>query len=456
MRKIASTIANMQQSARFQQFKNRLKGFWHQSSAWILGPICVGLIAVGLACGSEWANNINQSLVRAFPLAPLVFMPAGFALLAYLGQRFVAGSQGSGIPQTIAAINTTNGDKTNHLLSIRIAIGKSLLMLGGLSIGASIGREGPTVQIGASIMNSFHGRWFLQGEKSRRNLILAGAAAGIAAAFNAPLAGIMFAIEELNKKYTLSGNSKTLATVILSGFISLVLLGNYTYFGSTDVSLDWRTSAGAIILCSVIGGIAGGIFSRLMIATAFHMPKPVEAFIQKRGLWFAAGCGLILAIIGLATDGAIFGAGYHPTRMTLESTNALPWYFGIAKFTATLVSSASGIAGGIFAPSLAVGAGIGDNLSTLLPNLAPHSAVVLLMMAAYLSAVTRDPMTSFIIMMEMTGSHQMLLPLMTVSVAASTMSKFISPAPLYQKMSEKFMGLTEPTPTTPVRLTNAR
>ena len=200
MRKIASTIANMQQSARFQQFKNRLKGFWHQSSAWILGPICVGLIAVGLACGSEWANNINQSLVRAFPLAPLVFMPAGFALLAYLGQRFVAGSQGSGIPQTIAAINTTNGDKTNHLLSIRIAIGKSLLMLGGLSIGASIGREGPTVQIGASIMNSFHGRWFLQGEKSRRNLILAGAAAGIAAAFNAPLAGIMFAIEELNKK----------------------------------------------------------------------------------------------------------------------------------------------------------------------------------------------------------------------------------------------------------------
>jgi H+/Cl- antiporter ClcA len=132
----------------------------------------------------------------------------------------------------------------------------------------------------------------------------------------------------------------------------------------------------------------------------------------------------------------------------------LPWYFGIAKFIATLISSASGIAGGIFGPSLAVGAGIGDNLSTIFPDLAPHGAVVLLMMAAYLSAVTRDPMTSFVIMMEMTDSHQMLLPLMTVSIAASTISKYISPTPLYQKMAEKFIGL--PAQPSSVSLTNPR
>ncbi len=104
---------------------------------------------------------------------------------------------------------------------------------------------------------------------------------------------------------------------------------------------------------------------------------------------------------------------------------------------ATLLSSVSGISGGFFAPSLAIGAGIGDNIATMLPDLAPHSAIILLMMAAYLSGVTRAPVTSFIIMMEMTNSHQMLLPLMIASVIASGISKIICPTPLYQVLAEQ-------------------
>lgn len=416
----------------------RSRDWWHRGSAWLLGPLLVGTVAVGLAMGADYLTGLNHKLLALYPYAPLLLMPVGFGVLAFLGSRFVPGSQGSGIPQTIAAINATGRTKSNHLLSIRIAIGKALLTLGGLAVGASIGREGPTVQIGASIMHAFHGRGPFKGEGSRRILILAGGAAGIAAAFNTPLAGIMFAIEELSAKHVFKANSSTLVTVIVSGLISLTLLGNYTYFGASAEYIEWQYSLYPILLCGAIGGLGGGLFSRLLIAASFYLPPRLAAFVKQRPIAFAAACGLGVALIGVATDGLVFGTGYQATRTTLENGAQLPWHFGVAKLAATLLSSVSGIAGGIFAPSLAVGAGFGENIATLMPSLAPHSAIILLVMAAYLSGVTRAPLTSFIIMMEMTGSHEMLLPLMSASVIASACSKMICRPQLYHALSDKF------------------
>ena len=404
----------------------------------MLGPVLIGLVAVGLALGAEFVTALNHAIVSSFPLAPIFIMPAGFALLAHVGRRFVPGSQGSGIPQTIAAINSAGRQKSGHLLSIRIAVGKALLTLGGLAVGASIGREGPTVQIGASIMQAFHGRGPFKSEGARRILILSGGAAGIAAAFNTPLAGIMFAIEELSHKHVFNANSSTLLTVILSGLISLTMLGNYTYFGTSAAYLDWQYSIFPILLCGVVGGVAGGLFSRALITISSNLPTSIASFVKTRPLRVAALCGLAVAVLGFSTNGTVFGTGYEATRSTLEHGAALPWYFGIAKLLATLLSSASGIAGGIFAPSLAVGAGLGENVSLLLPAIAPHSAIILLTMAAYLSGVTRAPLTSFIIMMEMTGNHQMLLPLMTASVTASACSKMVCRTPLYHSLAGNF------------------
>jgi H+/Cl- antiporter ClcA len=419
----------------------RLRDLWHRGSAWLVGPILVGLMAVGLAIGAEHATRLNRWASALHPLASLWFMPAGFALLAYIGKRFFPGSQGSGIPQTIAAINADGRVKSFHLLSLRIAIGKATLTLAGLALGASIGREGPTVQIGASIMHAFQGRGPFKRESTRRILILAGGAAGIAAAFNTPLAGIMFAIEELSKKHVFKANSSTLVTVILSGLISLAVLGNYTYFGTSSAYLDWQYSIFPIMVCGGVGGIAGGLFSRLLIAFPIGLPVQWRTRFTQHPFAFAAACGLGVALLGIATNGLVFGTGYEATRLTLEDGTLLPWYFGIAKLAATLLSSMSGIAGGIFAPSLAVGAGIGENIAVLFPGLAPHSAIILLVMAGYLSGVTRAPVTSFIIMMEMTGSHQMLLPLMTASVIAAATSKFICPTQLYHALADRFPPL---------------
>jgi H+/Cl- antiporter ClcA len=413
---------------------------WHRGSAWILGPLLIGMVAVVLATASDYANELNAKLFHTFFLAPVLILPLGFVLLTFLSRRYFAGTQGSGIPQTIAAINEMSDSKTSHLLSLRIMVGKILLTVGGLAVGASIGREGPTVQVGASIMHMFYGRGPFQGVEQRRILLLAGGAAGIAAAFNTPLAGIMFAIEELSKHHVFNANSSSLVTVIVSGLIPLALLGNYTYFGSSGSNLEWDSGMSTILICGIVGGLAGGIFSRILLAVSFDTTSRLAKFIGRRPLVFAALCGLGVALLGLATDHLVFGTGYQPTRAILEESGALPWYFGIAKLLATLLSSMSGIAGGVFAPSLAVGAGIGDDLAALLPTAyAPHSAIVLLTMAAYLSGVTRAPVTAFIIMMEMTDSHHMLLPLMAASVVASAASKLISPVPLYHALSQKFI-----------------
>ncbi|BBP01487.1 chloride channel protein [Sulfuriferula nivalis] len=421
-------------------FEAKSVDMWHRGSAWILGPLLIGMVAVVLATASDYANELNAKLFHTFFLAPILIVPLGFVLLTYVSRRYFAGTQGSGIPQTIAAINEVSDSKTSYLLSLRIMIGKILLTVGGLAVGASIGREGPTVQVGASIMHMFYGRGPFQGTEQRRILLLAGGAAGIAAAFNTPLAGIMFAIEELSKHHVFNANSSSLVTVIVSGLIPLALLGNYTYFGSSGTNLEWDSGMSTILICGIVGGMAGGVFSRILLAVSFDTTSKLAKFIGRRPLAFAALCGLGVALLGLATDHLVFGTGYQPTRSMLEESGSLPWYFGIAKLLATLLSSMSGIAGGVFAPSLAVGAGIGDNLAALLPtSYAPHSAIVLLTMAAYLSGVTRAPVTAFIIMMEMTDSHHMLLPLMAASVVASAASKLISPVPLYHALSQKFI-----------------
>lgn len=422
----------------------RATDIWRRSMAWTFGPVLVGLAAVLLAIQSEYASTLNKLLFTAVPLAPLLIMPLGFPLIAFISSRYFPGTAGSGIPQTITAINEMETKKKSSLLSLHIVVGKVLLTLASLAIGASVGREGPTVQIGAAIMYVFYGRSSVQTAEQRRILILAGGAAGIAAAFNTPLAGIMFGIEELSKKHVLNGNSYTLITVAFAGLTSLFLLGNYTYFGSTNATIDWHSGTPAVVICGVIGGLSGGIFSRMMLAASSELSASPSAYLRKYPLAFAAVCGLIVALIGLLTKGMVFGTGYEVTRQTLESHSTLPWYFSITKMAATLLSALSGIPGGLFAPSLAVGAGIGDNIAMLFPSLAPHSAIVVLAMTSYLSGVTRAPMTSFIIMMEMTNSHHMLLPLMAATVMATSMSRLICPASPYSTLAERFFLRHEP------------
>ncbi|MCM1511562.1 MAG: chloride channel protein [Oxalobacter formigenes] len=418
---------------------DKTRDAWHHILIWLLASTLIGLVGVGVAIASNIANEANLWLQEKLHYWLLLLIPAAFALFSYLTGRFFPGTQGSGIPQTIAVIDDPDSRKKSNLLSIRNLCGKIAMLLGGLVMGASIGREGPTVQIGASLSHAFYGHGPFKTAEHRRTLVLAGGAAGIAAAFNTPLAGIMFAIEELNKKYPFNAHSSTLLTVIIAGLISLAIQGNYTYFGITHVTLDLSQHLYAIAACSILGGAAGGLFSLLTQKFTFLLPERCRRFIQAHPCLFAALCGLLVAILGFITHGMTFGTSYQPTRITLEAENSLfVWYYGICKFLATLLSTLSGIPGGLFAPTLSVGAGLGDSLSALLPGIAPHGAIIILVMVAYLSGVTRSPLTSFIITMEMTGSNHMLLSLMITALFASGISRFISPVPLYHALAERY------------------
>jgi H+/Cl- antiporter ClcA len=420
----------------------RSRHFWFSRELWgrrfifIIGSVVVGLVAVGFAIAATAANGGLHQLLDAWRWTPFLAAPAGFAAMSYLAQRFFSGSQGSGIPQTIAALSHRAPEFRERLLSLRVAVGKIALTLFGLICGASIGREGPTVQIGAAIMYSMSRFSSFPHEAMKRGLILAGGAAGIAAAFNAPLAGVVFAIEEMSRSFSQRTSGIVITAVIVAGIVALALLGDYTYFGQTHATLDLASSWLAVLLCGSAGGLIGGSFSRLLVMSSRWRPGRLAVLRSVHPHLFAALCGLALAILGFLSNDTIYGTGYEETRAIVEGS-AIAQSFGILKLLATLVSYASGIPGGIFSPSLAVGAGLGQNAALLLPG-APVAAMVILGMVGYFSGVIQAPLTAFVIVVEMTRDSEMALPVLAVSLIASGLSRLVCPQPVYKALAAGF------------------
>ncbi len=416
-------------TASFELLKRRFF-FW-------AGALLVGAAGVLFALASNVAQSLFHRAAQFSPYLPLVITPAGLAVVAILTRHVFPGTRGSGIPQTIAALELPERPLRAALLSMRLAAAKMFLTLLGLVSGASIGREGPTVQVGASIMHSL-GR-FAPGSSHEldRGLILAGGAAGIAAAFNTPLAGVVFALEEMSRSFERRTSGTILIAVILSGVVSLAMLGNYAYFGHTSVSLDLGRAWAAVAVCGIVGGVAGGAFSRILLLASAGLPGWLGKLAAARPVAFAALCGGMLALLGIASDGTIYCTGYDEAKGILEGSQA-PASFGVLKMAATIVSYLSGIPGGIFSPSLSAGAGMGGLIAQFLPN-APASAVVILGMVAYFSGVVQSPITAFVIVMEMTDNHTLVLPLMAASFIAYSISRIICPTPLYYGLSRNFL-----------------
>ncbi len=228
---------------------------------------------------------------------------------------------------------------------------------------------------------------------------------------------------------------------------SLAILGNYAYFGHTSASLDLGKGWLTIPICGIAGGAAGGVFSRILIVASRPLPGLLGALMQNKPVLFAALCGLILALLGLASGGTVYGTGYAEAKGILEGTHTSDGY-GALKMLATIISYLSGIPGGIFAPSLSAGAGFGALIAQSMPEVAT-SSVIILGMVAYFSGVVQAPITAFVIVMEMTDNHNMVLPLMATSFIAYTVSKLVCPTPLYQTLAKEFLHAEQaPSPTT--------
>jgi H+/Cl- antiporter ClcA len=397
------------------------------------GAVLLGLVALGFAWSGDQAQKAFAHIVAMWPYAPLLLTPVMFALVMLVTQRWCPEARGSGIPQVIAASRSPEVAARGPLVSLRTAAAKFGLTIAMLFAGGSVGREGPTVQISAALMVAVHR--VLRVPMSA-GVLIAGGAAGVAAAFNTPLAGVAFAIEELASAYEQRVAVLVMAAVMIAGLVSLGVAGDYVYFGAMRQTLTVSAVLVLSPVAGVVGGLSGGLFTRLVLGFA----KPQHRLIRRLKAWpvlFAGGCGLFVALLGVATAGSTWGTGYETTRNLVEGHGGSLW-FGPAKFLAALATTLSGTPGGIFAPSLAVGAGVGDLLTPLFPD-SPAGAVVLLGMVAYFVGVVRAPLTAVIIITETTASRGMILPLFATAIIADGISALVSRERLYHGLSRPFL-----------------
>jgi H+/Cl- antiporter ClcA len=405
-----------------------------------------GLLVVGFTLLAEAASHAFNTLRGLHPWAPwlaLLWTPLLTAALLAWTRRFVPGAGGSGIPQVVRTLaDDLPPEQAARLVSLRVALHKVALVSGGMLAGLSIGREGPTVQVGAGVMVAAR-RWLSRSSViDAHDLMVAGAAAGIAAAFNTPLGGIVFALEQLSRRRNLSHSSLVIASIVLAGLVAVSVFGNVTYFGRLRVQeLSWSLLVPGLAV-ALLAGLAGGLFARCVIAAARGGPPRVRDWRAAHPLWFAAGCGLLVAVIGLLTDGATAGAGYTPTRAMLEGQAEQPGVFTLLKLAATAVSAWSGVPAGMFAPSLTIGAGIGHDVAWAL-GLGREAAIPLIAlgMAGFLAASTQGPVTAFIIVMEMVSGHTMVLSLMACALLAAGVSRLLT-----RSMYEEIAALFGPPP----------
>lgn len=414
---------------------------WGQRAGLWGGAVAVALVALLFARLADLASHLFQRMVHAGPWWALLVTPAVFALLAWLTTGALRPTRGSGIPQVIAALHNADPAWRMANLSLPVSLGKLGLTVLALLGGASVGREGPTVHIGASLMY-LSGRLFgFRDPRQATHFLMAGGAAGIAAAFNTPLAGVVFAIEELSGRFEHTFSGTILTAVIIGGVISLGLMGSYTYFGTVATTLPLGTGWIAVLLCGGGCGLLGGLFSRLILAAGDGRPRWLGRLKAWNPVGFAALCGLALALLGIVFGPGAFGTGYDQARALLQGhdAGASGHFFGVMKFAANLVSYVAGLPGGLFSPALAVGAGIGHNLSVILPGVDPK-AFVLLGMCAYLAGVTQAPLTSAVISMELTDNSDMLLPIMATVLLARGASALVCRTPVYHALAERLLA----------------
>ncbi|MFT4173575.1 MAG: chloride channel protein, partial [Rhodocyclaceae bacterium] len=325
---------------------------WRERAVVWLAAIVAGLCVVGFTLLTDAASRVFQHVRGHGAWWPLMLTPLGGMLAVWIARRWAPGSAGSGIPQVMVCLDSSlPAGQVSYFVSARLSIIKSLC--GGLALcaGFSSGREGPSVQIAAGIMHGFR-RWLGPASAVRpSDLMLAGGAAGIAAAFNTPLAGVVFAIEELSRRFEQRSSGLIVTAIVLAGLVSVSVFGNANYFGRLNVQDTHLSLLMPAALCAVATGCAGGFFSRLLIVSSAGSRDRMTVFRRAHPIWFAGACGLGVALLGLLTGGAVHGSGYELTRGLLAHEESVPFLYAGVKFLATWLSYWSGIPGGIFAPS---------------------------------------------------------------------------------------------------------
>lgn len=423
---------------------------WLDRATVLAFAVLTGLVVVGFTLLSEACLHVFNQLQgwgAQGRYVVLAWTPALTVAVLWWTRRFAPGTVGSGIPQVVRALDDELPPALRSLLvSLRLSLHKIGLVSAGLLAGLSIGREGPTVQVGAGVMVTAR-RWLSAGTRiDEHDLMVAGAAAGIAAAFNTPLGGIVFALEQLSRRRGMTHTTLVIASIVLAGLVAVAMFGNVTYFGRLRVQeLSWSLLLPGLLV-ALASGLAGGLFARLIVMSLRGTNGPVSRWRGAHPYRFAVLCGLAVALIGFVTNGATAGAGYSATRALLQGEAELPGVYTLLKFSATWISAWSGVPAGVFAPSLAIGAGIGRDIA-LVSGLSEQAAIPLIAlgMAGFLAATTAGPITAFIIVMEMVAGQAMVLSLMACALLANGIGRMVT-RPMYWELAAGMLPMDPSVP----------
>ncbi len=409
---------------------------------WV-GAFISGAVAVLYAKLFSWAELGTHLIFEKANWTFFIITPVCFVSAWWIVLKYSPFARGSGIPQVIAAIELSNPKhnyKVNTLLSVRVIFIKILSSLIMALGGGVIGREGPTIQISASIfkkINDLLPAWYPK--ISRRNMIVTGAAAGLAAAFNTPLGGIVFAIEELTKTHFSFFKSALLTGVIIGGLTALNFLGPYLYLGYPQLNGITAMVIIVIIPLAVITGFAGSWMTKIILFI-FKKKNAIKKNYQK--VIYVAMCGLIIASLAILVDSKTFGSGKEIMITTLFTNHKhLEWYVPFLRIIGSIISFSTGAAGGVFAPALSAGASIGAvfagwfHFSDSEANL-----IILCGMTGFLTSVTRSPFTSSILVLEMTNSHNVIFYIMLTALFSNLIATAVSRHSFYDHLKNRFIS----------------
>jgi H+/Cl- antiporter ClcA len=443
MRKIFDLIRRSLKKS-FDNIRNeQLKHNLLQAIPFWIGSVITGFFAVMYAKIFAWGENLLHFIIDWHAWMIFIIAPIGFVLSWWLVKEFAPNAKGSGIPQVMAAVELANPKehtKIRSLLSLKIIFFKIISSVVLVIGGGAIGREGPTIQIAGSVfrkVNEYLPGWWPK--ISKKNMIMTGAAAGLAAAFNTPLGGIVFAVEELSKTHINYFKTALFTAVIIAGLTAQTLAGSYLYLGypkTNDVSLMVMFH---IILVAGIAGILASQLSVTMLKMSDWKKRNLKT--DRSNIVFLVVCALVIASIAYFINREILGSGKEIMQRVLFTPDKHEdWYVPILRMLGPALSFTSGGAGGIFAPALTAGASIGSVISGAI-HLTPNESNVVILggMVAFLTGITRAPFTSAIIVLEMTDRHSLIFHLMLAGMVSSIVSILVSRHSLYDVIKVNFL-----------------
>ncbi len=407
---------------------------------WI-ASLLTGLFAVLYTKLFGWAEDLSRQFIAVYKWWLLLAGPACFLIGFFIIKRFSSYARGSGIPQVMAALEMpakTPKKTLNKLVGVRVIVVKVLSSLFMVMGGAAIGREGPTIQIAGSIFRKIN-QWIPESwpKISRRTMIMTGAAAGLAAAFNTPLGGIVFAVEELTSTHIRFFRTAIFSAVIISGLTAQGLLGPYLYLGYPKVSNPSVYIFVGIIVVAAVAGIGGSIMCSLILKLFAWKRK----FTATQQYLYVGVCALVMAATALFINPEVLWSGKEVMNgLLFSSDKQQEWYLPLLRIAGPVISFSTGGAGGVFAPALSAGASIGGFISQCFHLTSVNTNLLILSgMVGFLTGVTRSPFTSAILVLEMTDRHSVIFHLMLAALVANLVSLLIDKHSFYDHLKHQYL-----------------